>query len=591
MYRKKLNHKEMKALVLKVVADCRGLAEDHIRNWQPFNKDWQTIEGAVYLRLSDDTQVAVERGSLEQQIHIAISEAVYRSEQEQMNYRITEFYIEPGITGTHGNRPEFIRLQHNISLKRHGFVIIKEISRLVRDLEIWKRFFRLCQKYDCEICLRGLPFNPNDPASILQLDQLAAYAEFESRTTSKRIRESNHSALLTSGKFNSHYPLLGFDAVKNERGEYTGTYTPNKEELKQVKWIMTSFLRVDRYNGLLKLCKERNIKSKRGQDFNKSNIKRMLTNPRYIGKWYRNKHNEDKRQSKLMPYERFTEVELEHGCVIDKGLWQQVQDKVKELDESRAQATRHCFPLSGLLVLSDGSRFAGNSAHGNTRRSTYYYNNANKIRVRSEVFDSAAEKILRQVTENSPEFQRSIADYAVRKESSIGMLAGKIAEIDTRLDTVATERQSLDKRLSFLLADDDLEMAKSFRAEYKRQFSALNDEERELESKKSQLQLILKHFKEEQDTSKNGWLEQVNKALGYIRKKDLVSLRSTYRRIFDKIIVRRLDEAKVRLQFVFKNLSSPSYMGEVANCMSVRRVEAVGIEPTSKYPPAEALHV
>ena len=109
MYRKKLNPKEMKALVLKVVADCRGLANEHIRNWQPFNENWPTLEGAVYLRLSDDTQVAVERGSLEQQIHIAISEAVYRSEQERMNYRITEFYIEPGITGTHGNRPEFIQ--------------------------------------------------------------------------------------------------------------------------------------------------------------------------------------------------------------------------------------------------------------------------------------------------------------------------------------------------------------------------------------------------------------------------------------------------------------------------------------------------
>ena len=57
------------------------------------------------MRLSDDTQVAVERGSLEQQIHIAISEAQHRSEQERMNYKITEFYIEPGITGTHGTPP------------------------------------------------------------------------------------------------------------------------------------------------------------------------------------------------------------------------------------------------------------------------------------------------------------------------------------------------------------------------------------------------------------------------------------------------------------------------------------------------------
>ena len=577
MYRKKLNHKEMKALVLKVVADCRGLAEEHIRNWQPVNEEWQTLEGAVYLRLSDDTQVAVERGSLEQQIHIAISEAQHRSEQERMNYRITEFYIEPGVTGTHGNRPEFIRLQQNISLKQHGFVIFKEISRLVRDLEIWKRFFRLCQQYDCEICIRGLPFNPNDPASILQLDQLAAFAEFESRTTSKRIRESNHSALLTSGKFNTHYPLLGLDAVKNERGEHTGTFQLNKAELRQVEWIMSSFLRVDRYNVLLEMCKARDIKSKRGRYFNRNNIRALLTNPRYIGKWYRNKQNKDKRQNKLMPYERYTEVDLDHGCIIDKELWQRVQAKVKELDESRAQATRHCFPLSGLLVYTDGSSFAGNSAWGNTTRSTYYYNNPHKIRVRSEIFEAEAEKILRQVADNSPAFKKSLAEYAARNENSIGIVARKISEIDVQLDKLAGDRDSLDKRLSFLLDDDDLAMARSFKDEYKRRFSALNDEERELQRKKNQLQLLLKQLRE--TTSKHGWLEQVNKALSYLNKKDMMSLRSAYRQIFDKIVVRRLDEAKVRLQFVFKNLASPNYIGEVANCMSVGLVGPQGLEP------------
>ena len=183
MSRRKISHKEIKKLVLKVVADCKKLADNYVKNWKPVNKKWPTIEGAVYLRLSDDTQVAVERGSLEQQIHIAISEAQYRSEQEKINYHITEFYIEPGITGTHDNRPEFIRLQQNIRIQAHKFIIFKEISRLIRDLEIWKRFFKLCQNYDCEICIRGLPFNPNDPVSILQLDQIAAYAEFESRTT------------------------------------------------------------------------------------------------------------------------------------------------------------------------------------------------------------------------------------------------------------------------------------------------------------------------------------------------------------------------------------------------------------------------
>ena len=569
MYRKKLNPKEMKALVLKVVADCRGLADEHIKNWQPFNENWPTIEGAVYLRLSDNTQVAVERGSLEQQIHIAISEAVYRSEQERMNYRITEFYIEPGITGTHGNRPEFIRLQHNISCKKHSFVIFKEISRLVRDLEIWKRFFRLCQQYDCEICIRGLPFNPNDPASILQLDQLAAFAEFESRTTSKRIKESHHSAMLTSGKFNTYCPLLGFDTLKNEHDEHTGLYKPNKEELKQVEWIMSTFLRVDRYKTLLECCKEKGIKTKRGHNFTRRSIRGLLTNPRYIGKWYRNRQNEGKRQNKLMPYERYAEADLGHGCVIDEGLWQRVQDKVKELDESRAQATKHCYPLSGLLVYADGSTFTGSGAWGNTTKSTYYHNKANKIRVRTAIFEAETEKVLRHAADNSTKFKKSIANYLSRKESSIGLVTRKIAAIDTRISEIAAERQALDKRLNFLLEDNDLAMARSFRDQYKRQFSALNDEEQELEHKKSQLQLLSKQLEKEQNTSRNGFLEQVNEAINCIRRKDFVALKSIYKRLFEKIVVHPLENARVELEFVVRNLSTPHYNYEVGNCLSV----------------------
>ena len=174
--------------------------------------------------------------------------------------------MNPGITGTHDNRPEFIRLQQNIRVQAHKFIIFKEISRLIRDLEIWKRFFKLCQNYDCEICIRGLPFNPNDPVSILQLDQLAAYAEFESRTTSKRVKESNHSALITSGKFNGDFLLLGFDVVKNEHGESTGIYRPNQKELKQVEWIMKSFLCADKYKTLVDWCKKKKYqKIKKGK--------------------------------------------------------------------------------------------------------------------------------------------------------------------------------------------------------------------------------------------------------------------------------------------------------------------------------------
>ena len=439
---------------------------------------------------------------------------------------------------------------------------------MVRDLEIWKRFFRLCQQYDCEICIRGLPFNPNDPASILQLDQLAAFAEFESRTTSKRIRESNHSALLTSGKFNTHYPLLGFDVVRNEYGECTGIYTPNEAELKQVELIMKQFLRVDRYNLLIDWCRKMNLKTKRGKDFTKHSIRNLLTNPRYIGKWYRNKHNEGKRQSKLMPYERFTEVELAHGCVIDKALWQRVQDKVKEIGESRAQAINHCYPLSGLLFFHDKSTFVGASAWGRKQKSTYYHNRVNKIRVRTEIFETAVETALRQVIENSPEFQASVANHSAQKANALSVVAGKIADIDTQLGELGDERQQLDRRLNFLLEDNDLEMARSFRDEYKARVSAMKGVERELADRKRQLKFMQKQIGAVQEPSKNGGLEQINKALAYIKNKDMASLKSIYRRMFRKIIVQPLDAAKVELQFVFNNMRAPLDNGKVGFCAS-----------------------
>ena len=113
-------------------------------------------------------------------------------------------------------------------------------------------------------------------------------------------------------------------------------------------------------------------------------------------------------------------------------------------------------------------------------------------------------------------------------------------------------------------------MANSFRDEYKRQFTALKDKERELESSKRQLQLLQKQLAAAHNTQKSGWLEQVNQAISCIKRKDFVSLRSIYRRLFEKVIVHpleresgkespraeRVDDTKLQLEFIFNNVST-----------------------------------
>ncbi len=231
---KPMNAKAQKIQVERIIEDCRVIAQEHIKNWRPTDPKWDVVEGCAYLRLSTDHQVAVEKGSLEQQIYIAINEAENRSNADKINYRIRYFFIEPGLTGRNDDRPEFNAMRVSIKKQTYKFVIFKEIARIARDATIWKDFFKLCIQSECEVIIRGLPINPNDPTSLLQLDILAAFAEYESNQISKRTRESNFSAITTSGKFNSTHQVLGLDQqVVN--GEPRVVFYPESEFRKSLR--------------------------------------------------------------------------------------------------------------------------------------------------------------------------------------------------------------------------------------------------------------------------------------------------------------------------------------------------------------------
>ena len=103
----------------------------------------------------------------------------------------------------------------------------------------------------------------------------------------------------------------------------------------------------------------------------------------------------------------------------------------------------------------------------------------------------------------------------------------------------------------------------------------MKNEEQELESRRSQLQTLQKQITVAQEPSKNGGLEQINKALGYIKNKDMIPLKSIYRRLFKKIVVRPLDNAKLQLEFVFNEMSTSLGMGEVGFCASAGLMETI----------------
>ena len=139
-------------------------------------------------------------------------------------------------------------------------------------------------------------------------------------------------------------------------------------------------------------------------------------------------------------------------------------------------------------------------------------------------------------------------------------------QVEDSLVELEGKKELLDKRLNFLLEDEDFEMARCFKDEYKKQYLSINIQEEELIGKKKHLQSLQKQLASTENPLDHKVMQSINKALEYAQKKDLGSLRAIYQRLFQKIVVQPLDDCKVQLKFIFHG--PPQILGdlEVFSC-------------------------
>ena len=86
-------------------------------------------KAAAYIRLSGENELTLNAGSIHNQEDFVRN---YISQKEDID--LYDVYIDDDITGTNYNRPEFQRLMADIIRKRVNTVIVKDLSRLGRNL-------------------------------------------------------------------------------------------------------------------------------------------------------------------------------------------------------------------------------------------------------------------------------------------------------------------------------------------------------------------------------------------------------------------------------------------------------------------------
>lgn len=166
---------------------------------------------------------------------------------------------------------------------------------------------------------------------------------------------------------------------------------------------------------------------------------------RYKGLWPANKENRDKDQEFLPDNKRYQVVKLPHGPLLDEKLLDKVQTKLKETYDTKKRMGRdnYVYLLSGLLEYEDGTKFHG--AHGKGGKYRYYYNDANKIRIRCDAIDGAVREKIQSFYFSDKSFIKKIKKAYQYLEASFPILQKQIVDIEKELDKISAEEKNLDK--------------------------------------------------------------------------------------------------------------------------------------------------
>jgi DNA invertase Pin-like site-specific DNA recombinase len=237
---------------------------------------------AIYSRKSKFTG---KGESIENQIQLCKEYAA----SQLRNTNITEFliYEDEGFSGGNTNRPEFQKLMEDAKLKKFDVLICYRLDRISRNVSDFSTTLENLQKYDIDFISIREQFDTSTPMGRAMIYIASVFAQLERETIAERIRD-NMLELSKTGRwlggtvpigYNAD-PITYLDADMNERKMVKLKQVP--KELNIVKLLYSKYLELKSLSKVETYALQNSLKTKRGSDFTKNNIRIILTNPVYV---------------------------------------------------------------------------------------------------------------------------------------------------------------------------------------------------------------------------------------------------------------------------------------------------------------------
>lgn len=292
---------------------------------------------------------------------------------EKHNMEIENWYIDTAKTGRNTNRPNYKQMIDDIKNDhvKARTVVVRAIDRLHRNTKnalidtdfFEKNHIRLIGIID------GID-TADENYSKFALTMKAAAAEDYSNLLSKNTR----AALLESAKDCKHLggtPPLGYSVTQE------GYYKIDNVTAPIVRKIYRLYLSGMGYTYIQNHLKQKGFKTSSGNDFSKSALHSILTNPKYKGTYTYDrtmpKDSDGKRNSHAVK-KKYVEILNGMPAIISEADFDKVQEKMTQNATKQTQRTgKHYYALNSKIFCPYcGKAFSGNMNNSNGKKYLQY---------------------------------------------------------------------------------------------------------------------------------------------------------------------------------------------------------------------------
>ncbi|HEV2172586.1 MAG TPA: recombinase family protein, partial [Nitrospira sp.] len=205
-------------------------------------------------------------------------------------------YVDPGVSATDDNRPEFQRMIDDAVRGVPGFqiIIVHSSSRFMRDAFLAEFYLRKLRKAGVDVIAITQDFGRGPEADMIR-QMINLFDEYSSKETGKHvIRTMKENARLG---FVNGLPPFGYKAVVAEtRGEKVKKRLEKESDEAEIVQVMFHLARYGLTGndpiGVKKISQEldsRGLRTRSGRAFSHAEVHAILTSTTYIGRYVFNK--------------------------------------------------------------------------------------------------------------------------------------------------------------------------------------------------------------------------------------------------------------------------------------------------------------